>query len=359
MMRLATNLVPAVGHVWTDADSVNEYKGASVPFFYFQSRGRIRMKKNRKYGRVVVVGAGNVGATVAYTILMNDLTSEIVLVDVNENKARGEVLDMNHGLAYFKQVEIRQGTYEDCAEADIIVITAGAGRKPGQTRLELAKINVAIVTDITKNIMKYAKDPIILVVSNPVDVLTYIVQKVSGLSPRRVIGSGTTLDTARLKYFLSEKCDIDVRSIHAYVVGEHGDSEVVLWSHSNVAGEPFEDFYEGGCEEIDYGEVFGRTKDAGAEIISLKGATTYGIAMATARIIGCILGGENAVMTVSSTLSGQHGLHDVALSLPCLIGSGGIERYLNLAFSEKEEELLQKSAQKIKGSIAEVYQPEM
>lgn len=310
---------------------------------------------NIQKNRIVIIGAGNVGATVAYSILMNKLASEIVMVDANAQKAAGEVLDMNHGLAYFRQVNIRQGTYEDCAEAGIIVITAGIGRRPGQTRIQLAQHNVEIIKDITMNVMKHAKNPIIIVVSNPVDILTYVVQQESGLSPRRVIGSGMTLDTARLRYFLSEKCAIDVCSIQAYIIGEHGDSEVAVWSHANVAGEAFEDFYEGGCGEIDYSEVFQKTRTAGAEVIEFKGSTTYGIAMSVTRIVECIVGDERSVLTVSTTLSGQQDIDGVALSLPCIVGANGVENYLNIALSEKENELLRKSAEKLAHSIEECY----
>jgi L-lactate dehydrogenase len=315
------------------------------------------MKNAGLNGRVVVIGAGNVGATIAYTILMNDLTSEIVMIDVNKEKAQGEVLDMNHGLAYFKQVAIREGDYEDCADADVIIITAGVGRKPGQTRLELAQINTKIIRDITKNIMKYAKNPMIVVVSNPVDVLTYIVQKESGLPANRVIGSGTSLDTSRFKFLLSKECNIDVRNIHAYIVGEHGDSEVALWSHANVAGKPFDEFCNSNKHAygIDRKKIFEETKNSGAEIIRLKGATFYGIGMSVARIVGCILGNEHAVLTVSTALDGQYDLHDVALSLPVILGSNGVERYMDIYLSDEEYKELHDSADKLKESIKAVY----
>jgi L-lactate dehydrogenase len=315
------------------------------------------MKNAGPNGRIVVIGAGNVGATIAYTVLMNDLTSEIVMIDVNKEKAQGEVLDMNHGLAYFKQVSIREGDYEDCADADIIVITAGIGRKPGQSRLELAQINSKIIREITKNIMKYAKNPMIVVVSNPVDVLTYIVQKESGLPANRVIGSGTSLDTSRFKFLLSQECKIDVRNIHAYIVGEHGDSEVPLWSHANVAGKPFDEFCNSNKHAygIDKKKIFEETQKSGAEIIRLKGATFYGIGMSVARIIACILGNEHAVLTVSTALDGQYDLHDVSLSLPVILGANGVERYMDIYLSDEEYQQLHDSADKLKESIKAVY----
>jgi L-lactate dehydrogenase len=313
------------------------------------------MRTHALNGRIVIIGTGNVGATIAYTILLNNLTSEIVLIDVNRDKVQGEVLDMNHGLAYFKQVSIREGTYEDCVRADVVVIAAGVARRPGQSRLELAKTNVNIVADITKNIMRYASNPLILVVSNPVDVLTYVVQNESGLSPRRVIGTGTTLDTARFKYLLGRKLKVDVRNIHAYIIGEHGDTVVPVWSHANVAGEPFEEFFEGGSMDFLREDVFAETKASGAEVIKLKSATTYGISMAATRIISCILGNENAVLTVSTVLDGQYGLSDVALSVPVLVGANGVERYLPIKISEEEDKLLKISAKKLKDAIADAY----
>jgi L-lactate dehydrogenase len=315
------------------------------------------MKSTGSNGKVVVVGAGNVGATIAYTVLMNDLASEIVMIDVNKEKARGEVLDMNHGLAYFKQVSIRAGEYDECADADVIVITAGIGRKPGQSRLELAQINTKIARDITQNIMKYAKNPMIVVVSNPVDVLTYIIQKESGLPANRVIGSGTSLDTSRFKYLLSKECNIDVRNIHAYIVGEHGDSEVPLWSHANVAGKPFDEFCSSNKHTygIDRAKIFEETKTSGAEIIQLKGATFYGIGMSVARIISCILYNEHAVLTVSSALDGQYDLHDVALSLPVILGAEGVESYMDIYLSDEEYKQLHDSAEKLNQSIKDVY----
>lgn len=317
------------------------------------------MDKSSMNGKIVVIGAGNVGATIAYTILMYNLTSEIVLIDVNADKAAGEALDMNHGIAYHTQVDIRSGNYEDCKDADVIVVTAGLARKPGQTRLELAKINVNIGKDIAKNIMKYAKNPIILVVSNPVDVMTYYIQKETGLSPNRVFGSGTSLDTARFRYLLSDSCKIDVRNVHAYIIGEHGDSEVPVWSKANVAGKAFDEFCEdsdNGIQPINKEEIFEQTKNGGAESIRLKGATFYGIAMSVAKIVAGIVNDEHTVLTVSTVLDGQYGISDVALSLPCVISSNGIERYINIGINEEEQALLENSAEKLKEVIKEVQE---
>ncbi len=310
--------------------------------------------------KVVVVGAGKVGASVAYTIMMNNLTSEIVLVDVDRGKARGEALDISHGIAYFKQLTIRDGDFSDCADADVIVITAGIPRQPGQTRIDLARTNVAVTRDIVRRIMEHASNPLFVVISNPVDVLTYIVQKESGLPASRVIGSGTTLDTGRFRYLLSQHCKVDVRNVHAYIIGEHGDSEVPVWSRASIASKPFDEYCEDcprRCLKINRQQIFEQTRDAGAEIIKLKGATFYGVALAATRIVGAIMGDENSVLTVSSVLDGNYGIKDVALSLPCIVNRNGIDRYLNIRMNDEELALLGESAEKLKAVLSEVYEP--
>ena len=324
------------------------------------------MNTATKKSKVVVVGAGKVGASVAYTIMMNNLTSEIVLVDVDRNRARGEALDISHGIAYFKQVLIRDGDFDDCADADVVVIAAGLGRQPGQTRLDLARTNVTVTRDIVGRIMKYASNPLILVISNPVDVLTYLVQKESGLRPCRVIGSGTALDTGRFRYLLSDHCKVDVRNVHAYIIGEHGDSEVPVWSRASIASKPFDEYCEDcprRCQKINRQKIFEQTRDAGAEIIltntfggiiRMKGSTFYGVALAATRIVGAVMGDENSVLTVSSVLTGQYGITDVALSLPSIVNHNGIDRYLDIRISEDEAKLLEQSAEKLKAVIKEV-----
>ena len=312
--------------------------------------------------KVVVVGAGKVGATVAYTIMMNNLTSEIVLVDVDRGKARGEALDISHGIAYFKQLTIRDGDFSDCADADVIVITAGIPRMPGQTRIDLARTNVAVTRDIVKKVMEYAANPLFVVISNPVDVLTYVVRQESGLPANRVIGSGTTLDTGRFRYLLSQHCKVDVRNVHAYIIGEHGDSEVPVWSRASIASKPFDEYCEDcprRCLKINRQVIFEQTRDAGADIIKLKGATFYGVALAATRIVGAIMGDENSVLTVSSVLDGNYGIKDVALSLPCIVNRNGIDRYLNIRISDDELQQLGESAEKLKAVLDEVYQPAM
>jgi len=318
------------------------------------------MNRATNKGKVVVIGAGKVGATVAYTIMMNNLTSEIVLVDVDRGKARGEAEDISHGIAFFKQVLIRDGDYSDCADADVIVLTAGIPRKPGQTRIDLARTNVAVTREIVRNVMEYAENPLFVVISNPVDVLTYVVQKESGLPASRVIGSGTTLDTGRFRYLLSQHCKVDVRNVHAYIIGEHGDSEVPVWSRASIASKPFDEYCEDcprRCLKINREQIFEQTRDAGAEIIKLKGATFYGVAMATTRIIGAIMGDENSVLTVSTVLDGNYGIHDVALSLPCIVNRNGIDRYLDIRISDEELMQLRESADKLKAVLNDVSLP--
>ena len=310
--------------------------------------------------KVVVVGAGKVGATVAYTIMMNNLTSEIVLVDVDRGKARGEALDISHGIAYFKQLTIRDGDFSDCADADVIVITAGIPRLPGQTRIDLARTNVAVTREIVRKVMEHAKNPLFVVISNPVDVLTYVVQKESGLPASRVIGSGTTLDTGRFRYLISQHCKVDVRNVHAYIIGEHGDSEVPVWSRASIASKPFDEYCEDcprRCQKINRQQIYEQTRDAGAEIIKLKGATFYGVALAATRIVGAIMGDENSVLTLSTVLDGNYGISDVALSLPCIVNRQGIDRYLNIRMSDEELKLLGESAEKLKAVLTEVYEP--
>lgn len=307
--------------------------------------------------KIVVVGAGKVGATTAYTLMMSRLASEIVLIDVNKDRAQGEALDISHGIAYLWQTTVRAGDYEDCANADIIIITAGIGRQPGQTRLDLARTNVNVVRAIMEGVMKHAANPLLLIISNPVDVLTYIVQKETGLPASRVIGSGTMLDTGRFRYLLSDHCQVDVRSIHAFIVGEHGDSELPLWSHASLASKPFDEFCDTcdhPCGGVNRQKMFEDTRDAGIEIIKKKGATFYGVSLAAARIVSAIMGDENAVLTLSSVLNGPYGLKDVALSLPCIVNRSGIDRFLDLHITQEEQNLLQASAEKLKSVIKDV-----
>lgn len=306
------------------------------------------MKKTHR-DKIVVIGAGNVGEAIAYTLMVRVQANDIVLIDVNEDRATGAALDIGHGTSFFKQVWVRHGGYEECADAKLIIITAGIARKPGQTRLDLAKINVSIVKDITENIMKYAKNPLLLVVSNPADITTMAAYQVSGLSSKRVIGSGTSLDTARFRYQLSKKLQVNVEDINAYVIGEHGDSQVPVFSSANVGGFQLDDFAAQLGVKLNREEIAEHTKNGGAEIIRLKGATFYGIAMAVSNIVETIVKDDNAIIPVSHVLGKRFGdWQDVAVSLPCRIGWDGINKTLRVPLSEEEQEQMNRSVQLVK-----------
>lgn len=299
--------------------------------------------------KIVVIGAGNVGEAIAYTLMVRVLANDIVLVDVNEDRAKGAALDIAHGTSFFNQVWVRSGGYEECADAQMIIIAAGVARKPGQTRLELAKVNVSIVQSITENIMKYAHNPLILVVSNPADITTLAVQKASGLSPERVIGSGTSLDTARFRYLLSKKLQVNIEDINAYVLGEHGDSQVPIYSSANIGGFPLKDFARQVGAEINEQELAERTKNGGAEIIGLKGATFYGIAMAVSSIVQTIMKDNSAIIPVAHVLDESFGpWAGVAISLPCRIGWEGINQTLRIPMDYYEKSMMDASVNTLK-----------
>ena len=299
--------------------------------------------------KIVVIGAGNVGEAIGYTLMLRRQASDIVLVDLNEKRAKGSALDIAHGTAFSRQSRIRMGGYEECADAEAIIITAGVARKPGQTRLDLAKINVGIIRSITENIMRYADNPLIVVVSNPVDISTYIVQQTSGLPANRVIGTGTSLDTARFRYLLSEACKVDVCDINAYVLGEHGDSQVAIWSSAAVGGEPILDFINRNNIVLDQDTIAQKAKDSGAKVISLKGATFYGIAMTTSRIVEALLTDENSVLPVAHVLDSSFGaLADVAVSLPCVLNRTGIARVMSIPMSDQERAAVEASAKTLR-----------
>lgn len=299
--------------------------------------------------KIVVIGAGNVGEAIAYTLMVRVQANDIVLVDVNEDRAKGAALDIAHGTSFFKQVWVRSGGYEECADARLIIIAAGVARKPGQTRLELAQTNVSIVQSITENIMKYAKNPLILVVSNPADITTLAVQKASGLSAERVIGSGTSLDTARFRYLLSKKLQVNIEDVNAYVVGEHGDSQVPIFSSTNIGGFPLKEFAKQVGAELNEEELAERTQNGGAEIIGLKGATFYGIAMAVSNIVETIMKDDSAIIPVAHVLDESFGPWEgVAISLPCRIGWEGINQTLRIPMDYYEKTKMDTSVNTLK-----------
>lgn len=298
--------------------------------------------------RVVVIGTGAVGSTTAYTLLLHKRMSELVFIDANHNKALGEALDMNHGLPFVGGVKLWAGDYSDCKDADIIIIAAGSNQRPGETRIDLLNRNSAIFEDIISNITKYNNSGILLIATNPVDILSYVSWKKSGWPSNRVIGSGTLLDSARFRYLIGKEKGIDPRSIHAHIIGEHGDSELPVWSLSNIAGAPLN------FEEDKQQEIFENTKNAAYEIINAKGSTSYAIALALDRIVAAILQNEHAVLNVSSLLEDYHGISDVYLGVPAIVGRDGIQAKLPIPMNEHEEELLRASAKKLKDQIAQL-----
>lgn len=310
--------------------------------------------------RVAIVGAGNVGSTFAYSLLMSGLASEIVLIDANQAKAEGEAMDITHAVPLLQPARVWAGGYEDTVGAAVTVITAGSNQKPGETRLNLVQRNAAIFENIVGSIVKYNPEGIILVATNPVDVLTYAAWKFSGLPAGRVIGSGTILDTARFRYLLSQAFEVDARSVHAYIIGEHGDSEVPVWSLAQIAGMKLERYCElnhMGCREEMLDEIFAQTRDAAYHIIERKGATYYAIAAGLVRIVEAILRDQSTVLSVSSLIEDYYGISDVYLSLPSILDRGGVERFIRLDLNEKEADGLRKSAGVLKEIISQVKLP--
>lgn len=301
--------------------------------------------------KAAVIGCGFVGSATAFTLMQSRLFSELVLLDVNMKKADGEAKDIAHGIPFAGQMKIYAGTYDDAADAAIIIITAGANQKPGETRLDLVQKNTAIYQSIIPEIVKRDFGGILLIVSNPVDILTYVALKLSGLPEKRVLGSGTVLDTARLKYALGEHLGVDSRSVHSFIIGEHGDSEIAAWSSTNVSGIPLNDF----CEmrghfnhDAAMDAIAEKVKNSAYEIISKKQATYYGIAMSVKRICECIVRNERSILPVSAMMHGEYGIEDITLSMPAIVGIGGVETHVPIALSEEEAEKLVESAKKLK-----------
>jgi L-lactate dehydrogenase len=306
------------------------------------------MASASKKTRIVVIGVGAVGSTTAYTLLLRERMDELVLIDANKGKAIGDALDMNHGLPFLGKAKVWAGSYEDCNEADIIIITAGASQRPGESRIDLLKRNVAIYENITDEVLRHNRDSILVIASNPVDIMSYFTWKKSDWPARRIIGSGTLLDSARFRYLIGDKLAIDSRSIHAHIIGEHGDSELPLWSLANIAGTEIL------LSEEEKQEIFANTRDAAYKIIEAKGATYYAIALALDRICTAILKNEAAVLNVSTLLTDYHGVNDVYLGVPCIVDNSGVRETLILQINDQEKQLLHKSADKLKGLIQSI-----
>jgi L-lactate dehydrogenase len=302
--------------------------------------------------KIAIIGAGNVGSTFAFSLMISGLAREIVLIDKNELLAIGECMDLNHGLSLTHPTKIYAAGFESCENSDIVVITAGANQKPGQSRIDLVQDNVAIFKDIIPAISKYAKNAILLVVTNPVDILTYVTLKLSGLPPSRVIGSGTVLDTARLKYMISEYCNVDSRNIHAYIIGEHGDTELPVWSNATIAGMAIEKYclaYTPHANvKTELSEIFEKVKNAAYQIIKAKGATNYSISLALVKITRSIVRNENSILPVSTLISDYYGVSDVCISIPSHVNINGVETYLKLELADHEQELFKHSANTLK-----------
>lgn len=313
--------------------------------------------ENYHKNKIVVIGAGNVGEAIAYTLMVRKQANDIVLIDVNEKRTKGAAIDISHGTSFHKEIQVRQGHYEECTDAGIIIITAGIARKPGQSRLELAKTNVSIVKSITENIMKYAKNPLMLVVANPADILTKAVQQFSGLSAERVIGSGTSLDTARFRRNISDQLHVNVLDVNAYILGEHGDSQVAIWSSATVGGFPLEEYMKQTGLHIDKNEITEHTRNGGAEIIGLKGATFYGIAMSVSMVVETIIRNDKAILPVAHVLDDSFGeWSGIAFSLPCRVGRNGIEKTFYIPVNEEEKNALNASAQVLKEFCMQVLE---
>ena len=307
--------------------------------------------------KAAVIGCGFVGSTIAYALMQKGTFSELVLLDANHAKAEGEAMDISHGLPFAHAMDIREGDYEDIADASVVIITAGANQKPGETRLDLVQKNAAIMRSISREVKRVKCEGILLIVSNPVDILTQVALEESGFPKERVIGSGTVLDTARLKYLVSEKLKVDSRNVHAFIVGEHGDSELAVWSCANIYGIGLEDFarmrgYRDFEKEKD--ELYHEVRDSAYEIIERKGATYYGIGMAAARIAESIVRDSHTVAPVSVSLNGEYGLSGLCLSIPTVIGRDGAEQILEINFSEEENGKLRESAEELKNVLAQL-----
>lgn len=307
--------------------------------------------------KAAIVGCGFVGSSSAFTLMESGLFSELVLIDVDKERAQGEALDISHGLPFAKPMRIYAGDYSDIADASIIIVTAGAGQKPGETRLDLVRKNLNIFKSIIPQITEYNTEGILLIVANPVDILTYAAAKISGFPSNRVFGSGTVLDTARLKYLIGEHLGVDSRNVHACIIGEHGDSEIAAWSSANVAGVPLNDF----CEMRGYydhdesmARLHERVKNSAYEIIEKKKATYYGIARSVRRICEAIVRDEKSILPVSGVQdgnSGIEGIEGVALSLPAIVGKNGLEYRVKVSLDENEEKALRESAATLKSVL--------
>ncbi|MDO4515229.1 MAG: L-lactate dehydrogenase [Lachnospiraceae bacterium] len=310
--------------------------------------------------KITIIGAGSVGATIAYTLSGQDIASEIVLIDINKEKVLGEVMDIEQGTCFRDPVSIVAGEYEDAKDSDIVIITSGIARKPGQTRIELTQTNVNILQSITPEIVKAAPNAIYIIVSNPVDIMTYVFTKISGLPERQIIGSGTVLDTARLKFGLSDHFGVAQKNIHAYVFGEHGDTSFIPWSGAYISGVSVDEFYElmkskgKDIKELDKNAMLTYVQKSGGKIIANKGATFYAVSRAVCQICSRVNAASDSIATVSSMMHGEYGIEDVCLSTLTLLGPNGIQGKIPMRMNKAEIAKLQASADALKAVIAQI-----
>jgi L-lactate dehydrogenase len=305
--------------------------------------------------KVGLVGTGLVGSSFAYGLMIRGIATELILVDAQREKAIGEMMDFNHGLSFTRPMKISAGGFEELSGAHVVVIAAGASQKPGETRLDLLARNTRIFQSIVPQVVRHNPGGIILIATNPVDILTYVSLRESHLPPARVIGSGTILDTSRFRFLLGQYYGVDSRSVHAYIIGEHGDSEIPLWSLANIGGVRLQEFAplkNRAYNQEEMNQLFVEVRDAAYEIIKRKGATYYAIGLGLLSIVEAILGDFRAVLSVSTLMTGHYGVSDMCLSLPCVVGENGIEEILTLNLSGTEEDGFRASAEKLKSTLA-------
>ena len=306
--------------------------------------------------KCAIIGAGGVGSTTAFTLVQSGLFNEIVIIDVNKNKAEGDALDIAHGIQFTNPVSIYSGDYKDLANAYLVIVTAGANQMPGETRIDLINKNSSIFKKIIPSITEYNKDCILLIVSNPVDILTMLALELSGFPKERVLGSGTVLDTSRLRYLLSKKLEVDSKNIHAFIIGEHGDSELAVWSNADIAGIHIEEYCKNilGFCDINLEEILNEVRNSAYQIIEKKGSTFYGVAMAVKRIAQAIIRDEYSILPVSHFLNGEYGIKNVCLGIPSLICREGVKKIIPINLNEKEKTYLTESANKLKSAYESI-----
>ena len=313
--------------------------------------------------KITIIGAGDVGATIAYTLVVNGTASEIVLVDIKKEKAMGEAMDISQGTPFCPPTSIRVGDYEDAAGSDIVIITCGVARQPGQTRLDLTHTNVNIIKDITPQIIRFAPDAIYIMIANPVDILTYVFTKISGLPEKQIIGSGTILDTSRLRSRLAEYLGVSQKNIHAYVFGEHGETSFVPWSLATVGSIPLDDYLKtiegntnlGTLPPFDKTEIETYMRTSGSKVIAAKGATFHAITIATCHMVRSIYGNQNAMLSVSSMMHGEYGIEGVALSTLSIVDRSGLKTRITVPLTDNEIALLHRSSDSLKDVIRQLH----